>query len=407
MTVQILNENQKKNVVEYRKEGMSLAAIGRIYDVSADTISRVLKEREAQHPFRTGNGTVHMGDYKIPEGTTVKIEDLIVRKIVIAPGYGTVECRDIFIHDGKWITDWSDIYNEEDEYIEETDTYVDGTLFCSDIAHNGGHVHYRHSGPKTEFEDYIEKAVVPAREVPVWNANKKFISITVGENTYNADNTAPNFAQALELLAQSVSVSEVEALDLVYEALDLINIERAITSYVKGDMEITGGELFYKGLPIRNGVVDRIIQSMQNGEDFEFYIPFLENLLMNPSRKAVMRLYDFLVANDIKITEDGYFIGWKVVRKDYTDCHSGQFDNSPGQLVTMERNQVDEDDNRTCSSGLHVCSKGYIGHFGSSSSRIVSVKVHPRDVVSIPTDYSDAKMRTCGYLVLEDVTDKF
>ncbi|ANM46422.1 RIIB lysis inhibitor [Morganella phage vB_MmoM_MP1] len=402
MTVQILNENQKSNVVEYRKEGMSLAAIGRIYDVSADTISRVLKEREA----RPANGTVHKGDYKIPEGTTVKMEDLIVRKIVIAPGYGTVECDDVFIHDGKWITDWTDIYNENDEYIDETDTYVEGTLFCSDIAYNGTNVHYRHSGPKTEFEDFVKKVVVPAREVPVWNANKKFISITVGENTYNADNTAPNFVQALELLAQSVSVSEVEALDLIYEALDLINIERAITSYVKGDMEITGGELFYKGLPIRNGVVDRIIQSMQNGEDFEFYIPFLENLLMNPSRKAVMRLYDFLVANDIKITEDGHFIGWKVVRKDYTDWHSGQFDNSPGQLVTMERNQVDEDDNRTCSSGLHVCSKSYIKHFGGSSSRIVSVKVHPRDVVSIPTDYADSKMRTCGYLVLEDMTDK-
>jgi hypothetical protein len=89
------------------------------------------------------------------------------------------------------------------------------------------------------------------------------------------------------------------------------------------------------------------------------------------------------------------------------DCASNTFDNSPGKTVTMPRNQVDEDDQRTCSAGLHVCSKSYIGHFGSGSDRIVSVKVHPRDVVSIPVDYNDAKMRTCGYVVLEDVTDRW
>ncbi|EFW4639850.1 helix-turn-helix domain-containing protein, partial [Shigella flexneri] len=34
-------------------------------------------------------------------------------------------------------------------------------------------------------------------------------------------------------------------------------------------------------------------------------------------------------------------------------------------------------------------------------------KVHPRDVVSIPIDYNDAKMRTCQYEVVEDVTEQF
>ena len=112
----------------------------------------------------------------------------------------------------------------------------------------------------------------------------------------------------------------------------------------------------------------------------------------------------FLVANDIEITDDGHFIAWKVVTKDYKDCRTGRFDNSPGVVVKMERNQVDEDDERTCSAGLHVCSKSYISYFQGGSDRIVSVKVHPRDVVSIPVDYGDAKMRTCEYLVLEDVT---
>jgi hypothetical protein len=33
--------------------------------------------------------------------------------------------------------------------------------------------------------------------------------------------------------------------------------------------------------------------------------------------------------------------------------------------------------------------------------------VHPKDFVSIPTDYSDMKARVCEYLVLKDVTELF
>lgn len=44
-----------------------------------------------------------------------------------------------------------------------------------------------------------------------------------------------------------------------------------------------------------------------------------------------------------------------------------------------------------------------LNHYGSSSgTKIVKVKVHPKDVVSIPVDYNNAKMRTCGYEVIEE-----
>jgi len=36
---------------------------------------------------------------------------------------------------------------------------------------------------------------------------------------------------------------------------------------------------------------------------------------------------------------------------------------------------------------------------------VVKVLVNPEDVVSIPTDYNDAKMRTCKYVVIEEVTE--
>lgn len=257
----------------------------------------------------------------------------------------------------------------------------------------------------------VAKAVVEQAKAPepsfVWNANSRFISITQGRETWNADKDHPGFAAAFAFLSQSVGADYATEQELVRKARDTINIERAVKEFVKGDVRISDGSLFYQDIELRSGLVDRILAAMNAGEDFEFFLPFLENLLENPSPKAVQRLFDFLVANDIEITKDGYFIGWKIVRDNYFDCHSGTFDNSPGKVVKMPRSRVNDDDTQTCSAGLHVCSKGYIGHFGGSNSRVVSVKVHPRDVVSIPVDYNDAKMRACQYEVLADVTERF
>lgn len=136
-------------------------------------------------------------------------------------------------------------------------------------------------------------------------------------------------------------------------------------------------------------------------------INFAQRLMENPSNKAVNELYGFLEHNDIELAEDGCFYAWKKVRSDYKDIHSGKFDNSPGQHVTMERNMVNENSEDTCSSGLHACAKSYLNHFGGKDSKVVKVKIDPKDVVSIPKDYNNAKMRCCGYKVVEDVTTLF
>ena len=244
----------------------------------------------------------------------------------------------------------------------------------------------------------VENTIGGSRPEIVWNASSKFVSITEGRTVWNATKDHKHFNDIIQALIES----------RFDDAIEFISIKAAVQKYVKGDVRIEGGSLFYQGIDLRSGLVTRIIDSMQNGEDFEFYLPFLENLLENPSEKAVQRLFDFLVANDIEITEDGHFIAWKMVRSTYKDCHSNTFDNSPGQYVKMPRSRVNDNDEQTCSTGLHVCSKGYIGSgFGHGDGRIVSCKVHPRDVVSIPVDYNDSKMRVCGYLVLDDVTEQF
>ena len=56
---------------------------------------------------------------------------------------------------------------------------------------------------------------------------------------------------------------------------------------------------------------------------------------------------------------------------------------------------------QTCSYGLHFCSEGYLRHFGGD--RVVILKINPRDVVSIPTDYNNTKGRCCRYEVIGEV----
>lgn len=246
------------------------------------------------------------------------------------------------------------------------------------------------SEPKVEE---VTSAPVATEIKPIWNASNRFISITVGRDTYNADSSHPDFKNALDCLFN----------DDITGAIELINKEQKIKRYVKGNVVIESGSLYYKGLELKSGLVTRILENMEAGKDFEFFIPFLENLMLNPSRKAVLRLYDFLEANDIKISKDGYIIAWKKIRHDFKDIYSGTFDNSVGKVVSVPRNTVNEDDNVTCSAGLHVCSKSYLAHYAScASNRIVKVKLNPRDVVSIPVDYNNAKLRCCEYLVVEE-----
>lgn len=183
---------------------------------------------------------------------------------------------------------------------------------------------------------------------------------------------------------------------------ELINPVKAVVNYSKGNLQIVDGEMFWKGQPFHNALANRMIQMLNDGFDIDPMVNFMNNLMYNPSRQAVTELYSFLEKNSLPITPDGCFLAYKRVREDYKDCHTGTMDNSVGRVVEMERNMVDDNRNNTCSSGLHFCSHSYLSSFGGE--RTIIVKINPRDVVSIPSDYNDAKGRTCRYEVIGEVS---
>lgn len=182
---------------------------------------------------------------------------------------------------------------------------------------------------------------------------------------------------------------------------ELINPAKVIVNYSNGNIEITDGEMFWKGQPFHNALATRMVQMLTDGFDIDPMVNFMNNLMRNPSKRAVDELYGFLENNSLPITPDGCFLAYKRVRGDYKDCHTGTMDNSVGRVVEMERNMVDDNRDNTCSAGLHFCSHSYLSSF--TGERTVIVKIDPADVVSIPSDYNNAKGRTCRYEVIGEV----
>lgn len=186
--------------------------------------------------------------------------------------------------------------------------------------------------------------------------------------------------------------------DTVKQIIDPVKV---VLNYGAGNVSIQGEKLFWKGELFNGALATRMITMLEEGFDIEPMVQFMENLMQNPSKRAVDELYGFLEKNNLPITPDGHFLAYKRVREDYLDCHSGTMNNSVGKVVEMDRNRVDDNKDNTCSTGLHFCSQEYLKSFGGA--RTVIVKINPRDVVSIPSDYNNSKGRACRYEVIGEL----
>ena len=167
---------------------------------------------------------------------------------------------------------------------------------------------------------------------------------------------------------------------------------------------VVNGTISYQGRRIDGHLEARIIDLVNAGLDVEPWKRFVERIYSNPSITAIGEFALFMEKGELPITEDGCFLAYKKVQENYTDIHSGTFDNSVGQVVSMPRQEVDPDRDRTCSRGLHFCSKSYLGSFGwGAADRVMILKIDPADVVSIPSDYNNAKGRTWRYEVVGEI----
>lgn len=238
------------------------------------------------------------------------------------------------------------------------------------------------------------------------------ITAVIDNKPYVIGNTHPSFYEI-----------KAKLLDKDFDGLEeLFDVKEGYKSYSNGLIEIEGSNLLYNGLIIHNVLAQRVVDMIQNGDVVEPMIEFLKNVMKNPSEGSADQLYTFLEHKDLPFTEDGCFLAYKAINANYTDKWTGGISNKIGETVTMERDEVTANPEVGCSSGLHCGSIEYVrsyGHFPYGEEddvndegqkigdRLITVKVNPADVVSVPTDCSCQKLRTFKYVVHEEIENPY
>jgi hypothetical protein len=189
---------------------------------------------------------------------------------------------------------------------------------------------------------------------------------------------------------------------------DLVNPKKVVEDKYSSTFRIDEDKVYIGNEALPYSLSKRIIDFAKNNLPVEPLLNFWANLNLNPSYRSVQQLHEFLEANSHPITSDGCFIAYRRITDDYKDFHTKTVDNSIGATVSMPRNKVNEDPTQTCSYGLHVANYYYASScYCSGSGKLVAVKVNPRDVVAVPTDYNQAKMRVCEFVVMEEIESEF
>ena len=221
------------------------------------------------------------------------------------------------------------------------------------------------------------------------------LSITIDNEAHVINDTHPNFNPIIKAI-KAKQWPEIK---------NLISIPTAISVASKGVVSVKNGQVYHKGLPVHSYLATRILELMQQGFDITPWTNFMEKLYQNPDPFSITQAYSFLERAKLPLCPDGDFLGYKYVRDNYFDCHTGTFDNSVGNLVREDRALCDNNPNNHCSKGLHFAAKGYLpGHYGNGTgTRIVIVKVNPKNIVSVPNDHNCEKARSCEYLVVGEI----
>ena len=223
--------------------------------------------------------------------------------------------------------------------------------------------------------------------------NGQNLSVFLKGRPYTVNTAHPNFKKIINGLKEGAAEDRI---------LGMINFKKEIAKLPKVDFR-KDGMIYLDGKPMSKGLIERYKFMVQNEFPLEGFKNFIRNLAENPSESSREELHGFLEACSLPITEDGYFLAYKKVDEKFKDCHTGKIDNSVGQVVEMPREKVNPNRNQTCSSGLHVCSQSYLSSF--PGSHIMICKINPRDVVSVPSDYNNAKMRVCRYEVIGEIKE--
>lgn len=165
----------------------------------------------------------------------------------------------------------------------------------------------------------------------------------------------------------------------------------------------------FDGEPVHDTLAKTIQRYWLEGRPYGGLVRFMERLSLNTCEHSRNALWDWVRDRDLEVDNEGFLIAYKGVRTDLTSVNSGpalvddipmegHIPNQEGSVISMPRSQVQHDPAVACGTGLHVGTKSYAQSFGQV---LLTCRVDPVDVVSVPTDCGGQKMRTCRYKVID------
>lgn len=232
-----------------------------------------------------------------------------------------------------------------------------------------------------------------------WDYTVTRDSVTLFDKTNDKDYVGSGLTQE-EISKVIYHIQNEEYADVIA----MIDMGETISSYTEGHLTVCGDSVTFNGFVLDSRINERIVAACRGERgNLMNIMRMFSKLLQHNDRRIIEELYSFIEHNDIEIDSEGDLIAWKVITRDWKDCHTKTIDNSIGATPEMPRTMVNDNKHDLCSAGLHVCARSYISSFRSGSDRLVKVKLDPTDVVSVPTDYKGAKLRACKYTVMEEV----
>ena len=262
------------------------------------------------------------------------------------------------------------------------------------------------------------------------------VTVIINGNHKRVRKDSPDSSEVIELVKlHNASNVAQEREDIVAKIEELCNPAKKIEFKSDGRFEFDGHSAMYlngTSDPVPEFLAKRLLDYIAKELDVEPLVNFWKNVLLNPDKAVRQQLFGFLEHNGHPITDKGYFLAYKAVKvaRKY-DKETGEeiisvsYDENTGERVeevlnqsmvfkpyhsgshgmvvkvgepiSMPREECDSDPYVTCSAGLHVGSMEYVHNFGYSNGVILEVLVSPRNVVAVPTDYNNTKMRCCEY----------
>ncbi len=237
--------------------------------------------------------------------------------------------------------------------------------------------------------------------------NGRSLTVLLGDGVHAITDEHPGFEKILDAVRGNESDSTILNL------LDPATYIHAKASKVSERFTLAGGTLLFDGDPVEGPLADFIVQIASvsdNKDSYIAYVHFAEKLAQNPSQESRDHLFAFITTHGLTITPEGDVVLYKGVKADGGSIHqgpgivdgvhmNGSLPNEVGSVLEFPRSQVNADRNVACATDLHAGTFEYASGF--ARGRLLTVLVNPRDVVSVPSDSANAKVRVSRYTVLE------